>query len=135
MYKPLLTMSEITERRREIIKSLAQVAWADGELVEAEKKLLADILIKIGCKPEEIKKIENNPVKSTTALAQLDKVLPTHVERRSALRDLITLAFCDGECCFHEFLYIERMAHKLGVSSQELEELRDQALQFLNTQE
>lgn len=118
-------------RQKEIVKSLAQLAWADGELVESERRLLEGILERLGCTPEEFRELQQAPNEPGTAMARLEKVLPTHVDRREAMRDLVTLAFCDGECSFDEFVYIERMARRLRIGPDELSELRDQALMLL----
>ncbi len=112
------------ERQKEVIKGLVKMAWADGEVSEAEQTMLTSILLRMGCSEEEVEGLGEEPPEDP----RLDEVLPDKESRISTMRALITMSFVDGVLSFAEFDYIQAAAEQLGVTDDELEQLRQEAL-------
>lgn len=114
-------------QQNEIVKSLIQMAWADGEVAEAEKALLSSILMNLGCSTDEVDKLAEQ-WSGGGEPARLDEVLKDTESRHNAMRALLTMSFVDGALSFKEFTYIERVARQLEIGDDELEKLRIEAV-------
>lgn len=118
-------------KSREIVKSLAEMAWADGVVSPEERALLLKILIEAGANPEDADEIEQLlAAPSANVLsepAQLGRVELDHEGKLSVMRALLIMSFMDGVLSFAEFGQIERVAQELEISSDELDELRAEA--------
>ena len=113
-------------RQSLLLKTLVQMAWADRKLVDTERELLQKMLTHLGATPEEIEDFETLP--EEVDLDQLVSTLPGPAERREAMRLLLQIAFADDALTFEEFDLVDRLAGALGLSEDELEELRQEAL-------
>lgn len=110
--------------QKEVVKSIIQVAWADGQVSAQERDVLSRMLMQVGCSPEEVSELDEVLSGTETRMPDLDKVLPDKASRLDAMRAIMTMSFADGALSFKEFTYMERMASKLGVDDDELEQLR-----------
>lgn len=113
-------------RQQEVVKSLIQMAWADGELSGSETRVLQQVLEKMGATPQEIAGLDDAMAGHPGPLAELDKVLPERQSRMEAMRSIMEMSFADGALSFKEFTYMERMANRLGLSDEDLEALRSE---------
>lgn len=112
-----------------IMKTLSEMAWADGKVTEEEKALLYSVCLQIGASPEEaeeLKEVLGQPGKLVEG--DLKDALPDKASRLNVMRILMTMSFIDGALDFAEFDVIESKAKELGLSPEELETLRREAL-------
>lgn len=112
--------------QKEIVKSLVQMAWADGEIAPEEKTFLTQVLLTLGCTKEEIDTL--NPAEIDMSPPALESVLVDRDSRRNTMRALLAMSFVDGTLSFSEFDYIQKIAKMLQLSDDDLEELRVEAL-------
>ncbi|MBI3926167.1 MAG: TerB family tellurite resistance protein [Armatimonadetes bacterium] len=106
------------ESKREFLKSLLQLAWADGEMTEAEQDTMADILARLGYDPEEVAAEPEHEQQAPAAA--LEAVLPDRQSRLRALKDLVDVAFADQDLSLEEFDYLEKLASRLALQREDL---------------
>ena len=116
-------------QNRVIMKTLAEMAWADGKVTEEEKALLFSVCLQMGATPEEAEELkEALGQPSQTSEGDLKEALPDKASRLNVMRILMTMSFIDGALDFAEFDVIEGKAKELGLTADELETLRREAL-------
>ena len=116
-------------QNRVIMKTLAEMAWADGKVTEEEKALLFRVCLQMGATPEEAEELkEALGQPSQTSEGDLKEALPDKASRLNVMRILMTMSFIDGALDFAEFDVIEGKAKELGLTADELETLRREAL-------
>lgn len=117
-------------QRKEIIKSLAQMAWADGEVTDEERALLFSTCIQMGASEEEVAELKEalGQVQGDDG-ASLKGVLPDKASRENVMRAILTMSFIDGALGFAEYDLIEKKGQELELSADELEALRKEALE------
>ena len=116
-------------QNRVIMKTLAEMAWADGKVTEEEKALLFSVCLQMGATPEEAEELkEALGQPSQTSEGDLKEALPDKASRLNVMRILMTMSFIDGALDFAEFDVIEGKAKELGLTAVELETLRREAL-------
>ena len=116
-------------QNRVIMKTLAEMAWADGKVTEEEKALLVSVCLQMGATPEEAEELkEALGQPSQTSEGDLKEALPDKASRLNVMRILMTMSFIDGALDFAEFDVIEGKAKELGLTADELETLRREAL-------
>lgn len=119
------------EQRKEIIKSLAGVAWADGEVTEEERALLFAVCLQLGASDEEVEELEEvlgKPADVAQSVAELKAALPDKETKLNVMRVLLTMSLIDGVLSFSEFELIEKTSAELGLTSDDLESLRKEAV-------
>lgn len=109
------------ENRREFLKALLQLAWADDELTEGEQETMADILVRMGYDPDEVEQEELSSPDVT--VERLKDSLKEKWARQQVLRDLVTVAFADHDLSLQELAYLEKVAAQLELTRQDLMEL------------
>ena len=116
-------------QNRVIMKTLAEMAWADGKVTEEEKALLFSVCLQMGATPEEAEELkEALGQPSQTSEGDLKEALPDKASRLNVMRILMTMSFIDGALDFADFDVIEGKAKELGLTADELETLRREAL-------
>ena len=116
-------------RNKVIIKSLAEMAWADGEVTKEERAMLLNLCLQLGASPEEaedLKEVLGQPPAAVEG--ELKDVLPDKASRLNIMRIIMTMSFIDGAMDFAKFGVIQSKAKELGLNSEELETLRKEAL-------
>ena len=117
---------------REIIKGLAAMAWADGEVSPEEHALLLKVLSEAGASPEDMEEFSELLGRSETEAdpsnVHLDSVLEDEESRLNVMRALLIMSFMDGVLSFAEFTQIEKFAKDLNINSEQLDALRNEAL-------
>lgn len=116
-------------RQKEMLRALAQLAWADGSVSTAETDLIADFAEKLGVSlVERIAEMDSGlsqPPDPTPV--DLEAVLPDHESRLEAMQMLVCLCFADGQLDPGEMSYLGDIAVKLGIGAQELDAMRQAA--------
>jgi len=113
------------ERRRQILRSLLQLAHADGLVVAEEEALLLEVLRSLGGSGEELQTLEDSVEGS--CMVPLEEFLSDPAERRHIMRLLVDLSLCDGSRSFSEETYVAAMANRLGLSYPELQQIQIEA--------
>lgn len=111
--------------------ALIQMAWADKFWAPEEEKLVTDLLLKAGCRPEDLEELAASPQHADPK--EIERILPDRESRLQGMRTLIAVAFCDGVLAAAEMDLIEKMAARLELTSEDLEMLRTQALDMLKS--
>ncbi len=114
-------------RQKEIALALIQVAWADHVWAPEEEATVANMLLRMGCRPEELQE-QTALLRQEADMAKLESVLPDHESRLQAMRMLLAVAFADRVLVGDELDYILRMAERLALTPPELEQLRQEVL-------
>ena len=88
-------------QNRVIMKTLAEMAWADGKVTEEEKALLFSVCLQMGATPEEAEELkEALGQPSQTSEGDLKEALPDKASRLNVMRILMTMSFIDGALDF-----------------------------------
>lgn len=122
----------MNSQSREILRSLAEVAWADGEVTEEERALLFTTCFQLGASEEEVEELHEilgEPDSNPPSQDELKAVLPDKASRLNVMRALLTMSFVDGALAFAEYDVIEKKCAELEISAEELETLRQEALE------
>ncbi|MGE0495425.1 MAG: TerB family tellurite resistance protein [Vulcanimicrobiota bacterium] len=113
-------MSSEVYRNEEVLqKILRALAWSDGELDTTEEKALDACYEKLKLKYN----VDDSELDEET-LAALPAALPALAARRAFIADLMEVAFADHILTHDEFTVVQRVAERLEIPAQELEELR-----------
>lgn len=119
-------------KSREIIKSLAELAWADGTVTPEERGLLLKVLSEAGANPDDIETIDDLLAAPSANIlgepARLQDMDLDEESKQNVLRALLIMSFMDGALSFAEFSHIEQTAREFGIDSERLETLRTEAL-------
>lgn len=109
------------ENKRDFLRALLQLAWADDELTESEQETMADILVRMGYDPDEVEQEEVADVDAS--VERLKDSLKEKWARQQVLRDLVKVAFADHDLSLQEFAYLEKVAAQLDLGKKDLLEL------------
>lgn len=117
-------------RNKVILKTLAEMAWADGKVTDEEKAVLLNFCHQLGASPEESEELKEalGAPSGAADKGELKDALPDKASRLNVMRVLMTMSFIDGALDFAEFDVIESKAQELGITPEELETLRKEAL-------
>lgn len=114
------------EQSKEVLKGLAEVAWADGKVTAQERALLFHVCLQMGASAQELQEMEDIFGKQAVS-AELQSVLPDKATRLNVMRALLTMSFVDGALGFAEFELLTQKSEELEITAQEMETLREQA--------
>ena len=115
-------------QNKQILRSLAEVAWADGEVTEDERALLFSICLQFGATEEEMSDLKEVLGKPNGEPGDLNGVLPDKESRLNVMRSLLIMSFVDGALAFAEFDLLAKKADELEITRDEMETLRQEAL-------
>lgn len=124
------------EQAREIVKALVEMAWADGNVSPEESSLLIQCLKEAGANPNDVDDLTSllsRPSDNATAPSNIDASSLDEDKRMGVMRALLIMSFMDGHVSFSEYTQIERMQQVLGISAEQLEVLRTEALAAADT--
>lgn len=115
-----------------LIKALFQVVWVDDVVSPHEAKALADVLRKLGVSPPEIiclldENLSQPPTDQEPV--PLEQVFTDRAEQMEAMQALMTVCFSDGQIKPEQLGYIEGLVVRMGLTSSELETLRQKAME------
>ena len=116
-------------QKKQILKSLAEIAWADGEVTDEERALLFSTCLQLGASEAEVEKLKSvlGQPDSASEDSSLKGVLPDKSSRLNVMRALLTMSVVDGAIAFAEFDVIEKKCRELDIEPDELEKLRNEA--------
>jgi uncharacterized membrane protein YebE (DUF533 family) len=120
------------EQSRQIVRRLAEMAWADGEVTPQERALLMNALRAAGADPEAVHDLDNLLARPGEEAGDHSGELVAEEldeERKlGVMRALMIMSFMDGVLSFAEFAQIERTQKDLGITAEQMERLRAEAL-------
>ncbi|MGE0487893.1 MAG: TerB family tellurite resistance protein [Vulcanimicrobiota bacterium] len=113
------------EIRRELVRTLFEVAMADGSFDPEEQEAIADILANLGF-PEDFEMPEPGVPRNTPRLSEL---LPSQTDRIAAMRSVLRVAHADGVLAAGELRYIDKLADEMEIPLEQLVELHREVLE------
>jgi hypothetical protein len=118
----------------ELVRALFQLVWADDVVSPNEVHVLTTVLLRLGFSlPEVICLLDANlaaPPPKRTALP-LDQLFAHARPGEEELKLLLAICFSEGAIQPEQVGYIEGLILRLGLSAEELESLRDDAVRSL----
>ena len=118
-----------------IVKALVPVAWADGVFAEKERDTLEALLDAFRASDDE-KKALRDYAKEKRSLEDINLQDLSFDDRRVLLQHAVLLSFVDGEQGNEEREFLDRLAFKLKIPSDEAKPLMEtsaaHAKKFLN---
>lgn len=112
-------------------QALFQMVWADDVVTPEEVRALSVVLRQMGYSlPEVICMLDENlskPPEETPPL-MIDHLFETLEEQKVALQALMTICFSTGHIGPEQVGYIEGLVVRMGLTAEELEELRQNAM-------
>lgn len=125
------------EQAREIVKALVEMAWADGQVSAEESALLIKCLKEAGANPNDVDDLSKLLARPSDDImsepANIDASSLDEDKRLGVMRALLIMSFMDGHVSFAEYTQIERMQQELGISTEQLEVLRAEAVAAAET--
>jgi hypothetical protein len=103
------------------------LAWADGSLASGELEWIEKVMEQLQVKPEQRQPLLEGPP-ALPSEDELRLALPDGEDRETFLRFLLSVSLEDGETSVEELDLLKDLAKKLGVSHDNLEEMRQSVL-------
>jgi uncharacterized tellurite resistance protein B-like protein len=123
------------EQDMAIVKALVPVAWADGVYAETEKEMINALLDAYDASDEE-KTTITGYAKEKRSLDDIDLQELSADDRRVLMQHAVLLSFADGEQSEDEVSFLEKLADKLKIPTDEAKEFMtsgaERAKKFLN---
>ena len=107
------------------------MAWVDGTVDVREVEVIAALLERAGVPVVERLAMMDRELSHPPSDARFPAELDDPAARRSALQNLVQLCFADGQTHPEELRLIGDLALSWGVSADELDSMRRQALESL----
>ncbi|MBS2040519.1 TerB family tellurite resistance protein [bacterium] len=117
----------MTDQDFTLLKTLVALAWADGSLAEGEVEWIDKVMDQLQVPPAQ----RDEMLKGAPPLpsdSELQEALPEGEDRETFLRFLLSVSLEDGETSLEELNLLKDLSHKLGVSGEALEEMRQSVL-------
>lgn len=118
-------------KSRQIIASLAKMAWADGEVSDSERALLIKVFVEAGATEDDVEEfgaLLENPESIAQGSDDLADAVVDEESRDNVMKALLIMSFMDGILSFSEMSLLEETQQALEISPDKLEELRQEAL-------
>ena len=117
----------LTPLKKLLIQAMAAMAWADGDIDEAQKAILRDLFVEEQLSPELARHWLDEPVEFPTS-QELLEYLPDFSDRLDLVTQLLHMAATDSLLHRKEAELLAALGQQFGVSDDVLEEL-SQAIQ------
>ena len=121
------------DKSRQIVKSLAEIAWADGKVTPEERALLLKVLTEAGADPSDLETIDDLlAAPSADVMGEASNLSGAGLDeegKQNVLRALLIMSVMDSALSFAEFSQIERTAQEFGIDSETMETLRAEAVE------
>ncbi len=122
----------MNEQSRAILQALVNMAWADGQVSPEESGLILKAMSEAGAPAEDTEELarllSSAPAPVDLNVAELDEE-----KRLGVMRALLIMSFMDGHVSFAEYAHIEAMQRELGISDEQLDALRAEAVAAAET--
>lgn len=105
-----------------MVKSLVAVAWADGQMADAERKVLEALISAFDLNPEEADEVRAYAATKRT-LADVPLTELSADDRRILLQHAVILSYADGQQCEEERALIQELVKVLRLPTQEAQEI------------
>lgn len=118
-------------KSRQIISSLAKMAWADGEVSDSERALLIKVFVEAGATEADVETfgaLLSDPNAVPEGDEQLSDVVVDEEGRLNVMKALLIMSFMDGVLSFSEMSLLEETQAALGLSAEQVESIRKEAL-------
>ena len=117
----------MTEQDYTLLKTLVALAWADGSLATGELEWIEKVMEQLQVPAEQRQQLlEGAP--PLPSESELQEALPEGDDRETFLRFLLSVSLEDGETTLDELDLLRDLSSKLGVSGDDLEEMRQSVL-------
>lgn len=124
----------LKQEHQELVNGLFHLAWADDVVSPNEVQALTTILLRLGYSLAEVICLLDSklaaPPAERTALP-LDQIFAHKRPSPEELRMLLAICFSEGAIQPEQVGYIEGLILRLGLRADELEQLRQEALESL----
>jgi uncharacterized tellurite resistance protein B-like protein len=117
----------MTDHDYTLLRTLVALAWADGSLASGELEWIEKVMEQLQVKPEQRQPLLEGPP-ALPSEDELRLALPDGEDRETFLRFLLSVSLEDGETSVEELDLLKDLAKKLGVSHDNLEEMRQSVL-------
>lgn len=109
---------------REVIKGLIQIVWADGNVDDRERIILGEMLAELGLDYKDLTEV-GQMMQEATEPPNLDAIeVGSEAEKHDLMRVMLALATTKGVLNPPELRYINAVAKRLGIESEQLESLK-----------
>ena len=110
-------------QEREILKSLIQLVWADGNVDDRERLILGRMMSELDLSIKDIQEVgqmmtEEPEPPNLEVILQKDKA-----EKSELMKLMLAFAMVKGHLNPPEMRYVQAMAAKLGIEREDLDEL------------
>lgn len=115
-----------------LVQALFQMAWADDIVTPEEVEALTTVLRKLGFSLSQViclldQNLSEPP--SESAPLVLENLFENREDQKTALQHLMTVCFSTGSIDPEQVGYIEGLVVRMGLGAEELEELRQRAVE------
>ena len=117
----------MTEQDYTLLRTLVALAWADGSLAAGELEWIEKVMEQLQVPAEQRTQLLASAPPLPTE-SELQVALPEGDDRETFLRFLLSVSLEDGETTLDELNLLKDLSHKLGVSGDALEEMRQSVL-------
>ncbi|MBT9583324.1 TerB family tellurite resistance protein [bacterium] len=117
----------MTEQDYTLLRTLVALAWADGSLAAGELEWIEKVMEQLQVPAEQRTQLLSAAPPLPTE-SELQGALPEGDDRETFLRFLLSVSLEDGETTLDELNLLKDLSHKLGVSGDALEEMRQSVL-------
>ena len=111
----------------EVARAMFRLAWADGQIRQAEVDFISTLLERLGFRlAERLALLDEALSLPYQQVPKLDAVVPERADRLAILGQCIAVSFADGEAHPRELEILGKLATHWGITVEELEHLRQQ---------
>jgi len=114
----------VNAQEREIIKTLIQIVWADGQVDDRERDILGKMLVELDLSPKDIAEVGQMMTEAPEAPKLAEVLSKSPAERRDVMKVAMAMAMDNGHLNPPEMRYVQAIASKLEIDKDELEKIR-----------
>ena len=111
-------------QEREILKTLIQIVWADGQVDDRERDILGKMLVELDLTPKDIAEVGQMMTEAPEAPQLAEVLSKSPTERRDVMKVVMAMAMDNGHLNPPEMRYVQAIATKLEIDKDQLEEIR-----------
>lgn len=111
-------------QEREILKTLIQIVWADGQVDDRERDILGKMLVELDLTPKDIAEVGHMMTEAPEAPKLAEVLSKSPAERRDVMKIAMAMAMDNGHLNPPEMRYVQAIASKLEIDKDEVEKIR-----------
>ena len=113
----------MNKQEREVLKSLIQIVWADGEVDERERLILGKMLAELDLSQKDLREV-GEMMTHAQDLPDFDVILAKNPdEKMDLMKLLLALSMSKGHLNPPEMRYVQTIAQKLDISREQMDRL------------